>query len=73
MDDRFYLAVYDEKRIQPLIHAEDYVCDVVLPSYRFCEVNGNVCCPGLSKLEGAVCLLSIHKMVIRDTEGIINE
>lgn len=40
MDDRFYLAVYDEKRMKPLIRIEDYVCDVVVPSYQFCEVNG---------------------------------
>lgn len=64
MDDRFYLAVYDEERMQSFRHLEqrdvekadvenrltksgerilkpeDYVCDVVLPGYEFCETGG---------------------------------
>lgn len=45
MDDRFYLAVYDEERMlacgEPaLLRQEDFVCDVVLPSYEFCESGG---------------------------------
>lgn len=45
MDDRFYLAVYDEERMlacgEPeLLRPEDFVCDVVLPSYELCETGG---------------------------------
>lgn len=45
MDDRFYLAVYDEERMlacgdPALLKQEDFVCNVVLPSYEFCESGG---------------------------------
>lgn len=45
MDDRFYLAVYDEERMlgcgEPaLLRPEDFVCDVVLPSYELCDAGG---------------------------------
>lgn len=56
MDDRFYLAVYDEERmlkcrglenvetenrlmesIPMLLNPKNYICDVVLPGYEFCQ------------------------------------
>lgn len=37
MDDRFYLAVYDEGRMN--VNPEDYVCDVVLPGYELCQAG----------------------------------
>ena len=45
MDDRFYLAVYNEERMRAcgnpeLLKQENFVCDVVLPSYEFCESGG---------------------------------
>lgn len=45
MDDRFYLAVYDEERMlacgnPELLKQEDFVCDITLPSYEFCESGG---------------------------------
>lgn len=71
MDDQFYLAVYDEKRIQPLIHAEDYVCDVVLPSYRFCEVNGiqGICKERFSEV--AVKLYQLDENLLSDMDGLL--
>lgn len=44
MDDRFYLAVYDEERMRkcsnlPFLKEEDFVCDIVLPSYEFCSLG----------------------------------
>lgn len=37
MDDRFYLAVYDEERILP--DRDRYVCDVTIPCYEFCRAG----------------------------------
>ena len=42
MDDRLYLAVYDEERMRNFceLGKEDYVCDTTLPGYEFCETGG---------------------------------
>lgn len=50
MDDRLYLAVYDEKRVKSirvtdpagqadyaLLKKKDYVCPITVPGYEFCE------------------------------------
>lgn len=37
MDDRFYLAAYDEERMD--LNQEDSVCDVVIPGYEFCQAG----------------------------------
>ena len=54
MDDRLYLAVYDEKRVKSirvtdpmsqvnhaLLKKKNYVCPITVPGYEFCEASSD--------------------------------